>query len=317
MRIIGTGSALPKLTVTNDDLAKFLDTSDEWISTRTGIRSRQVLSDETLFDLACRACDAALENAGASPDELDFIICSTVQGEWITPGMSCAVQQHLGAKCPCVDINAACAGFVYALDIADAYISSGRARRILVLCAEAISRLTDWTDRSSCVLFGDGAGAVVVGEGEGLIKTRLTTRGNTEVLYALASRGNSPYARDAEVPFGLKMQGQEVYKSAVSCSSEDLRTLLGECGLTAPDVKFYIMHQANMRILEAVRSRLKVGPEHMPHNIERTGNTSSASCTILLDELNRAGELKNGDIIALSAFGAGFVTGAALLRWNA
>ena len=167
------------------------------------------------------------------------------------------------------------------------------------------------------MLFGDGAGAVVVGEGEGLIRTRLTTRGNTEVLYALSSRGNSPYARDAEAPFGLKMQGQEVYKSAVSCSSEDLRTLLSECGLDAQDVRFYIMHQANMRILEAVRSRLKVGPERMPHNIERTGNTSSASCTILLDELNRAGELKNGDIIALSAFGAGFVTGAALLRWNA
>lgn len=317
MRIMGTGSALPELKITNDDLAKFLDTSDEWISTRTGIRSRRVLSGETLFDLACRACDAALADAGVEASELDFIICSTVQGEWITPGMSCAVQQHIGAKCPCMDINAACAGFVYALDMADAYIASGRARRILVLCAEALSRMVDWTDRASCVLFGDGAGAAVVGEGEGLIKTRLTTRGNTEVLYALASRGNSPYAKDADVPFGLKMHGQDVYKAAVSYSSEDLRTLLSECGLEAGDVKFYVMHQANMRILEAVRSRLKVGPEHMPHNIERTGNTSSASCAILLDELNRAGELKEGDIIALSAFGAGFVTGAALIRWNA
>lgn len=316
MKILGTGSALPELEVTNDDLTRFLDTSDEWISTRTGIRSRRVLSSETLHELACRACDAAMADAGVDAEGLDFIICSTVQGEWITPGLSCAVQQYLGAHCPCVDINAACAGFIYALDIADSYIATGRARKILILCAESMSRIANWTDRSTCVLFGDGAAAVVVGEGEGILRTRLTTRGNVDVLCERASRGNSPFAKDADIDTTMQMQGQEVYKSAVTYSSEDLHALLDECGFQADDVDHYILHQANLRIIEAIRSRLKVGRERVPHNIERTGNTSSASCAILLDEQNKSGALKNGDLIALSAFGAGFVTGAALLRWT-
>ena len=316
MKILGTGSALPKLVVTNDDMAQLVDTSDEWISTRTGIRERRVLSDDTLFDLACKACDNALENAGVKAEELDLILCSTVQGEWISPGLSCAVQEHIKATCPCIDINAACAGFVYALDMADCYIKAGRAKKVLVFCAEAISRITDWHDRSSCVLFGDGAGAAVVGEGEGLIKTRLTTRGNVDVLYSRASRGNSPFARDADSACFLKMRGQDVYKAAVSYSYEDINVLLSECNLKPDDVKLYILHQANLRIIEAIRTRLKVERERMPHCIERTGNTSSASCAILLDEMNRTGRLQSGDIFALSAFGAGFVTGAALIRWT-
>lgn len=317
MRILGTGSALPEMTVTNDDLSQFLDTSDEWISNRTGIRTRRVLSKENLFDLALGACKRALENASMTPEALDFIICSTVQGEWITPGMACALQEQLGAVCPCVDINGACAGFIYALDIADSYIATGRAKNILVVCAEAMSRLINWTDRSNCVLFGDGAGAAVVGAGEGIMKIRLTTHGNVDVLHYRASRGTSPYAKDAgSCDDGLKMKGPEVYKFAVKHSFEDLTTLLEACGLQPDQVAYYLLHQANLRILEAVRSRLKVGPEHMPHNIERTGNSSSASCAILLDELNRSGKFKNGDIIAMSAFGAGFVTAGALLKWN-
>ena len=316
MKILGTGSALPELTVTNDDLSRIMDTSDAWISSRTGIRERHVLSGENLFDLACLASERALENAGVSAEELDLIICSTVQGEWITPGMGCAVQEHLKATCPCVDINAACAGFVYALDMADCYMIAGRAKKILILCAEAISRLVDWNDRSSCILFGDGAGATVVGEGDGLIKTRLTTRGNVDVLYARASRGNCPFAKDADAATMIKMRGQDVYKSAVSYSYEDLKVLLEECGMKPGDVAHYLMHQANLRILEGIRTRLGVEAEKMPHTIDRTGNTSSASCAILLDEQNRAGNLHAGDVIALSAFGAGFVTGAALLRWT-
>lgn len=317
MRIIGTGSALPKLTVTNDDLARFLDTSDEWISTRTGIRSRQIISDETLDELAARACALALEDAGLAAGDIDFIICSTVQGEWITPSMSCAIQEQLGVPCcPCIDINVACAGFIYALDMASCYIDAGRARNVLVLSAEAMSRMANWADRSNCVLFGDGAGAAVVTGGEGLIKTRLTSRGNVDVLYQRASRGSSPYAADRDIDTNFHMKGQDVYKSAVTHSTEDLVWLLDVCGLKPDDVDHYLMHQANLRIIEAVRSRLGVGREKMPHNIERTGNSSSASCAILLDEQSRSGALKNGDIIAMSAFGAGFVTGAALLRWN-
>lgn len=317
MRIIGTGSALPKFTVTNDDLAKFLDTSDEWISTRTGIRSRQIITTETLDGLAYEACTRALDDAGLTAADIDFIICSTVQGEWITPGMSCAIQERLGIPCcPCIDINVACAGFIYALDIADCYINAGRAHNVLVFCAEAMSRIANWADRSNCVLFGDGAGAAVVTQGEGLMKTRLTSRGNVGVLYQRTSRGSSPYAADRDIDTHFHMKGQDVYKSAVTHSAEDLFALLNECGLKPDQVDHYLMHQANLRIIEAVRSRLGVERERMPHNIERTGNSSSASCAILLDEQNRSGALKNGDILALSAFGAGFVTAAALLRWN-
>jgi 3-oxoacyl-[acyl-carrier-protein] synthase-3 len=316
LRILSTGSALPSRVVSNRELTDFLDTSDEWISTRTGIRERRVLSDESLSHLAARAARAALENAKLGADAIDFIICSTVQGEWVTPALACILQRDLGATCPAFDVNGACAGFVYALDLADAYLRAGKAGRVLIVCAEAMSHIVDWTRREECVLFGDGAGAVVVDGGEGLLSTRLTASGNSAPLNMRAATGNSPFQRNPVSQEYLRMAGQEVYRFAVSASAEDIRALLAESGLEPGDVDYFLLHQANLRIVEAVRVRLGQPPEKFPHNLESYGNTSSATLPILLDEMNRAGALRPGQLLAMSAFGAGLVTGACLIRWS-
>lgn len=315
MKILGTGSALPERVVTNDDLAGFLDTSDEWISTRTGIRQRRVLTTETLQSLAERAAANALQNAGVAPEEIDFVLVSTVQAETMSPALACDLQAALGLKCMGVDLNGGCTGFIAALAVAEGLIASNRAQRILVISAEALSRFADWTDRSTCVLFGDAAGAAVVGPGEGVRDLRFASEPRREVLCASTPPGNSPFAVDPAPAQYLKMQGQEVYKFAVSHSFRDIRQMLDAHGLQAEDVDFYVLHQANLRILEAVRSRLKVDEARFPHNIERTGNTSSATIPVLLDELNRSGRLKPGCRVILSAFGAGLCTGTALIDW--
>jgi len=316
VRILGTGSALPALAVTNDDLAKFLDTSDEWIRTRTGIGERRVITTESSLSLAMEAALRALENAHLAAHNLDMIIVSASQGEAITPSTASMLQGAIGASCPAFDINGACSGFIYALDVADAYIRSGKARTILVLCAETLSRMCDWTDRATCVLFGDGAGAAIVGEGDGLIAAKIGTYSNVDVLNAFPNPGNSPFQKEKRPASPLYMAGHDVYKFAVSTSSADLRALAEQTGTALDDISHFILHQANMRIVEAVRTRLKQPKEKFAHNIERTGNTSSASVPILLDEVNRSGALKTGDLVALSAFGAGLTSGAALLRWT-
>ena len=315
MKILGTGSALPKKVVTNDDLAAFLDTNDEWISTRTGIRERRVLSEETLQSLAEAAGKAALENARVAPEEIDFVLVTTVQAETLSPALACDIQTALGLKCMGMDLNGGCTGFIAALSVAEGLIAAGRAHKVLIVSAEALSRFADWTDRSTCVLFGDAAGACVVGEGEGLKDIRFMSEPRRDVLCASTPPGNSPFAVDPAPAEYLKMQGQEVYKFAVSHSFKDIQAMLAAHGLQPEDVDFYVLHQANMRILEAVRTRLKVAPEHFPHNIERTGNTSSATIPLLLDELNRAGKLKPGCRAILNAFGAGLCTGTALIEF--
>lgn len=315
MKILGTGSALPHRVVTNDDLAGFLDTSDEWISTRTGIRERRVLTDETLQSLAERAGQSALENAGVAAADIDFVIVSSVQAESMTPALACDLQSALGIRCMGVDVNGGCVGFIAALSLAEGLIASGRANKILVVSAEALSRFADWTDRSTCVLFGDAAGAAVVGDGEGVKDIRFDSEPRHDVLCAHTPPGNSPFAVDPHPAEYLKMQGQEVYKFAVSHSLRDIRAMLEAHALSPEDVDLYVLHQANLRILEGVRTRLKVGEERFPHNIERTGNTSSATIPVLLDELNRSGALKPGSRVILSAFGAGLCTGTALIDW--
>ena len=315
MKILGTGSALPKKVVTNDDLAAFLDTNDEWISTRTGIRERRVLSEETLQSLAEAAGKAALANARVAPEEIDFVLVTTVQAETLSPALACDIQTALGLKCMGLDLNGGCTGFIAALSVAEGLIAAGRARKVLIVSAEALSRFADWTDRSTCVLFGDAAGACVVGEGEGLKDIRFMSEPRRDVLCASTPPGNSPFAVDPAPAEYLKMQGQEVYKFAVSHSFKDIQAMLAAHDLHPEDVDFYVLHQANMRILEAVRTRLKVTPEHFPHNIERTGNTSSATIPVLLDEMNRAGQLKPGCRAILNAFGAGLCTGTALIEF--
>lgn len=315
MRVIGTGSARPAKVVTNAMLEGMLDTSDEWIRERTGIVERRVISSERLEELAIEAAKRAIEDAGVSPADIDYIICSNVVNEYVTPALSCIVQGAVGAKCACVDVNAACSGFIYALDMADDRIKSGKAKTILVLAAEEPTRMVDWSDRSMCVLFGDGAGAVVVTEGDGLFVSRLTTKSMLDCLYYRRRLEPTPYVKKEGISGPMYMNGREVFKTAVLSSSRDISHILKEAGLTPSDIKYYVLHQANMRIVDAIANYLKLDMSHFPHNVEYSGNTSSASVPLLLDTLSREGKLQRGDKILMSAFGAGFTTGACIIEW--
>ena len=296
-------------------LEQFLETSDEWITERTGIKERLVISSEKLEDLAVIAANKALEDANLKASDIDYIICSNVVNEYVTPALSCIIQGKLGATCPTVDINAACAGFLFALDMADDKLNAKKAKNILIVCAEEPSRMVSWQNRSTSVLFGDGAGAAVVTEGDALKAIRLTTSSLTEVLYYQRKLEPTPYISKEENFEPLVMKGREVFKHAVTSSCRDIRKLLNQTGLEPDDVKYYVLHQANLRIIESIRNFLGVDKERVPHNVDRYGNISSAALPALLDELNRAGKLQKGDKLVFSAFGAGFTTGACIIEW--
>lgn len=315
MKIIGTGSAIPKKIVTNDMLSEFLDTSDAWIYPRTGIKYRHVISDEKLEDLAISAAQKALENAGMTAQELDFIICSNVVNEYITPSLSCIIQGGIGATCPCLDINCACAGFIYALDIAETHYKAGKVKNVLIVCAEEPTRMTSWKDRNVCVLFGDGAGAAVLSEGDNIKGVKLSAASATDKLYQIRTLEPTPYITKEEQSVSLQMRGQDVFKFAVKASSGDIKYLLDELGMKADDIDHYLLHQANIRIIRSIEEFLGQPESKFPTNVESHGNSSSASCPILLDECNRNGLLKRGEKIAMSAFGAGFISGAAIMEW--
>lgn len=314
MKIKGTGSVLPKKIVTNDMLSEFLDTSDQWIASRTGVRSRKVISDEKLEDMAVEAALLALKDAGMNAGNLDLIICSNVVNEYITPQLSCIIQGGIGASCPCMDINCACAGFLYALDIADSYNKAGKARNVLIVCAEEPTRMTDWTDRRTCVLFGDGAAAVVLGEGEGIKGISLSAASATDKLWQYRVLQPTPYITKEEHDVPLQMKGQDVFKFAVKAAGKDISKTLSDVGVRPDDVDWYLVHQANIRIIEAIQDYLEQPESKFPVNIYDHGNSSSSSCPILLDENRRKGLLREGDIVVLSAFGAGFVSGAAVIE---
>jgi 3-oxoacyl-(acyl-carrier-protein) synthase III len=316
MRIIGTGSAHPAMAVTNDRLSDFLDTSDEWIQSRTGIRQRYFISDEKLEDIAAEAALKAIENACLASSDIDFIICANMANDYGTPTLSSMIQERIGASCPCIDIDAACAGFIYALDLANAYLHTGRMKNILIVCAEELSKMMDWKDRSTCILFGDGSGAAVVSVGDGYGCASLSTVGKRDVLYQKQAMRRSPFQIGEEDESGVVMNGREVYKMAVRYSTKDIESVLLESGVNASDINVYVLHQANKRIIETISSYLGQPMEKFPTDIEEFGNTSSASIPILLDALNREGKLHDGDLIMMSAFGAGFSSGACLLKWN-
>lgn len=315
MKISGTGSAIPKKIVTNEMLAEFLDTSDEWIRTRTGVHSRHVISDERLEDLAIEAAEKALENACLKAEDIDFIICSNVVNEYVTPQLSCIIQGGIGADCPCIDINCACAGFIHALEIAESFYKSGRVNNVLIVCAEEPTRMTDWSDRRTCVLFGDGAGAAVLTPGDKIRSIKLSASSATDKLWQYRPLHPTPYINKEEVDMPLQMKGQEVFKFAVKAASKDISRTLKEAGLSAEDIDHYLLHQANIRIINAIQEYLEQPKEKFPVNIEDHGNSSSSCCPILLDECNRKGMLKPGDLMVMSAFGAGFVSGAVLFEW--
>lgn len=315
MKISGTGSVLPKKVVTNEMLSQFLDTSDEWIRTRTGVKSRHVISDERLEDMAIDAARKALDDAGVAVSELDFIICSNVVNEYITPQLSCIIQGGIGASCPCIDINCACAGFIYALEIAESFYRSGRVKNVLVVCAEEPSRMTDWSDRRTCVLFGDGAGAAVLTPGDNIRSIKLSASSATDKLWQYRKLQPTPYITKEEDDVPLQMKGQDVFKFAVKAASRDITRVLTESGCSKDDVDHYLLHQANIRIINAIQEFMEQPVEKFPTNVEDHGNSSSSSCPILLDECNRKGLFRKGDLIVMSAFGAGFVSGALLLEW--
>lgn len=322
-RITGTGSYLPERVLTNADLEKLVDTSDEWIVARTGIKERRLVADgQFTSDLATEAAKRALEMAGISAEEIDLIVVGTITGDFPWPATACLVQNNLGASgAVAYDISAACSGFVYALDSALRRIEAGVSKKALVIGAEVLSRIIDWEDRNTCVLFGDGAGAVVLEghEGDsGILSTHLHADGSYWELLYQAGFGSRYPANEAGIkerlPF-LKMQGNEVFKVAVRSLHEVAAEALEANGLTSEDVDLFIPHQANRRILEATAKRLGLSEEQVYINVDRFGNTSGASIPIALDEANRAGRLKQGDYVLFDAFGGGFTWASALVRW--
>ena len=308
--IFGIGAALPEHVITNADLEQHLDTNDEWIVRRTGIRERRHLQgDETLADLATRACLLALDDAGRTGAEVDHVIVSTFTADRVTPGLAPEVARVLGAdRAAAVDLNAACAGFLYGLDQAAALVESGRASVVLVCGAEALSRVIDYEDRSTAVLFGDGAGAVVVAGGE------LELGVGGFVLGADGAQADLLYAeRDERV---LRMQGSDVYRHAVRRMTAASREALQRAGRTVEDIDLFVAHQANVRIIDAAAAELGIAPEKVVVNVDRVANTSSASIPLALEQAEREGRLKPGDTVALAAFGAGFVWGAGIVSWK-
>lgn len=322
-RIIGLGLYVPERILTNHDLEKMVDTSNDWIVDRTGIRERRIASDdEATSDLAFMASQMALKDAGVKPEDLDFIIVATVTPDMLFPSSACLVQQRLGAQGVfAFDISAACSGFVYALSVADQYIRSGIYRTGLIIGADVFSKVIDWTDRNTCVLFGDGAGAAVLqadyGD-NGIISTHLHSDGTLwDLLYIPGGGSRNP--PDEEMLKNrlqyVKMRGNETFKVAVNTMSEAIKEVLKHNGLTADDIKLFIPHQANLRIIQAISKKLDISMERFKINLDIYGNTSAASIPIALYEAVREGRVTEGDYVLLEAFGGGLTWGGALIKW--
>ena len=324
-RILGTGRGVPPKVLTNDDLSRMMDTSDEWIYSRTGIRERHILDPSlAASDLATEAARAACQKAGVDPAEVDCIIVGTVTGDCPFPATAAFVQKKLGAKpggCA-FDLSAACAGFLYGMALADNFIRRGQFRRVIVIGVEVLSRIVDWSDRSTCVLFGDGSGAVLMGPEEdpkrGVLSTHLFTDGSlTDSLLQPAGGSREPItpAAIAEKRHFVKMNGREVYKHAVKNMAQASKLALESNGLTTDDVTWVLAHQANLRIIEGVSERVGIGLERFYLNVERYGNTSSASVPTALDEAVELGKIKRGDLLLMTALGGGLSWASAAVRW--
>lgn len=321
--ILGTGSALPARIVTNADIAKTLNTSDEWIRSRTGICERRVAEkDEQTSDLATRAAEAALQAAGTKVGEVDLIIVATTSPDVLLPATACYVQAKLGAhNAAAFDLAAGCTGFIYGLSVGSQFVRTGAYKRVLVIGAEVYSRLLDWNDRNTCVLFGDGAGAVLLAptEEEGLLSLKMGADGTFADLLTIPAGGvRLPAARETletQQHYLKMLSGKEIFKFAVRVMGEITQQALDETGVSKEDLDFLIPHQANRRIIEAARKRFDLPEDRVIVNIDYYGNMSSASIPVALDEAVRAGRLKRGDLLALVGFGAGLTWGAAILRY--
>lgn len=322
VRISGTGSYAPAKILTNDDLALRIETSDEWITARTGIKRRHIAAEgEQTSDMATAAARKALEMAGIAATDLDLIVVGTISPDMPMPACAAFVQKKLGARCAAFDVSAACAGSLFGLSIAEKFVKTGAAQHVLVVGVELLSRLLDWEDRNTCVLFGDAAGAMIVSagpEGRGVLTTHIHTDGGETGILSIPG-GGSLHPQSHEVVdqrlHKVKMNGREVYKFAVRCLTEVVEQMLAEHKMTGGDVSWVVPHQANIRIVDAVIERLAVSRERVILNIDRYGNTSSASVPVTLDEGVRAGKIRAGDLVVMMAVGAGMSWGGALVRW--
>jgi 3-oxoacyl-[acyl-carrier-protein] synthase-3 len=321
--IIGTGSYLPEKILTNQELEKLVETSDDWITSRTGIKERRIAAEnEHTSDLAAKAALAAMENANITADEIDLIIVATVTPDMFFPSTACFVQTKIGAKnAACFDVSAACSGFLYAIEIAQQFITSHTYDTILVIGADKLSSIIDWTDRNTCVLFGDGAGAAVLrhrGGGHGVISTFMASDGGlSDILYIPGGGSRFPINKDnADQRLNcIKMNGKETYKHAVISMLDAAQRVLAEANLDPGDLACIIPHQANLRIIEAISDRIKVPMERFMINLDRYGNTSAAAVAIALDDANRTGRMKEGDYILLVVFGGGLTWASSVIQW--
>lgn len=318
-QIIGTGSAVPENRITNDALSRIVETNDEWISSRTGIRERRIAREETTASLAVLAAQRALENAEMEAEDIELIITATCSPDSYFPCTACKVQEAVGAEqAVAFDLSADCSGFLFALNTAWAYFKAGIYKNALIIGAETLSKLVNWEDRSTCVLFGDGAGAAVLKASKtgimDMIQHSEGKKGN--ILTCGARETRNVVVPGEQMTDYLKMEGQEVFKFAVKKVPECVELLLKKTGVSKGEIKYYILHQANSRIIASAAKRLKEPEEKFPMNMNRYGNTSAASIPILLDEMNRGGKLQSGDKIILSGFGAGLTWGGALMEWK-
>ena len=315
-KIVGTGHCVPERVVTNEEMSTIVETSDEWIVQRVGVSERRVCTTETTLDLAKNAALAALEMSGVKAGELDMIICATVSSDYASPSLACLVQRAIGATCPSMDINAACSGFIYLLDTAAGFFARKKVKKMLIVGGERLSRIVDWTDRSTCVIFGDGAGAMVLDEGDSYISSKLFARGGDEVLRIPLPEVTTPFHEAQSGRPYIYMNGQETFKFAVNAMCTDVLEVTEAAGIKPEDVAMFFPHQANVRIIDAASRKLKLPNERFNKNIHKYGNTSSASIPMLVDEANREGRLKKGDYIVMCAFGAGLSSGACVVRWE-
>jgi 3-oxoacyl-[acyl-carrier-protein] synthase-3 len=322
-QIVGTGSYLPKRVMRNADLEQIIETSDDWIRERTGIKERRIADDkEAASDLAVAAANEAMKAAGIGPEEIDLILVATLSPDMTFPSTACLVQSVIGAKKAfAFDLSAACSGFIYALSVADQYLKSGRYRYALVIGSEVISRVLDWKERGTCIIFGDGAGAVVLkgtDSKKGVLATQLHSDGQYwDLLYVPAGGSRLPISETvlAERKNFLRMKGSETFKIAVRNLEEVAREVLNDLHLSIDDIALMVPHQANIRIIRALSERLKFPEERVVINIDRIGNTSAASIPIALDEAVRSNRVKEGDYLLLIAFGAGLTWGASIIKW--
>lgn len=321
VKIIGTGSYVPEGVTTNNDLAKWVDTSDEWISTRTGIKERRLSTGKNTSDIATNAAKKALEDAKINAEDIDLIIVATITQDSFTPSTACIVQENIGASnAVAFDISAACTGFIYALNTAWQFMKGGQAKTALVIGAEVLSKVINWKDRNTCVLFGDGAGAAVVqtSEKKGLIASYLGSNGvgGKEALNCDAIKVRNPYVKDEEKEdHFITMNGKEIFRFAVKIMPKSVNKILEDSNCKIEDIKYIVPHQANLRIVESAAKKLNLGMEKFYTNLDRYGNTSGACIPIALDEMNKKGLLKEGDKIVLVGFGGGLTWGSILIEW--